>query len=195
MGKKINLIYGVGYNPHERVIDSKGKVLRSYTSWLDMIKRCYSVSFKGKNPTYIDCTVCDEWLHYSEFIAWFDKNYISGYQLDKDILVNGNKIYSPETCVFIPKKINTLLSTRSGSKGDYPTGVYYDKRRNRIMAQISIYGAMRFLGRFDCEKKAHSAYVYAKKEYVKEVSSTYFLDGLICSRVFCALNKWSDNLK
>lgn len=59
-------------------------------------------------PTYEGCTVCDEWLYFSNFKKWFDENYIEGFQLDKDIIIRGNKVYSPQTCCFVPKEINII---------------------------------------------------------------------------------------
>ena len=190
----MKLIYGVGYNPGGETTDSNGDMLKSYSTWRGMIERCYSARFKGINPTYEGCTVIDVWHSYCGFLIWYNENYINGYDLDKDVLISGNKMYSPDTCAFIPHKINTLLNDRGRSTGEYPKGVYYDKRRRRIMAQININGRTRFLGRFDCKNKAHNAYVFAKKEYVRSVASLYFLDGLICERVFESLNLWADNL-
>lgn len=83
-----------------------GLRVKSYTVWVGMISRCYNEGRHKTHPTYIGCSVCDEWLYYPNFKVWFDDNYIEGYELDKDIKVKGNKIYSPETCMFVSKAEN-----------------------------------------------------------------------------------------
>ena len=106
-------VCGVGIIGNEKTKDENGETIKSYSVWTSMLKRCYSDKCQKKQPTYKGCCVCEEWLNYSNFKKWFNDNYyeIEGEQmnLDKDILVKGNKIYSPETCVFVPKKINTLF--------------------------------------------------------------------------------------
>ena len=76
-----------------------------YSHWRGMLMRCYDQKYLQKYPTYIDCTVCEDWLNFSNFQQWYNKNYyeIPGETmcLDKDILVKGNKVYSPDTCIFV----------------------------------------------------------------------------------------------
>lgn len=91
-----------------------------------MLTRCYNHKSLKKNPSYIGCSVCDEWLTYSNFKRWYEdpiNGYREGYHLDKDILVKGNKVYSPETCCFVPHSINCLLLTRQRKRGALPIGV------------------------------------------------------------------------
>ena len=118
-----NIIKGVVKNPYEKTIfnvacigneisKTNGVKIESYKVWYAMLQRCYSECYKNK-PTYIDCSVCEEWLCYENFKKWYDKNYYRVeneiMNLDKDILVKGNKIYSPETCCFVPKRLNVLF--------------------------------------------------------------------------------------
>ena len=77
-----------------------------YIAWQRMLERCYCYKYQDKFPTYKDCTVCDEWLNFQAFAEWFTARYKDGYQLDKDIKVKGNKIYSPETCKLVSQKDN-----------------------------------------------------------------------------------------
>lgn len=74
-----------------------------------MLSRCYTRRKGASANTYIDCYVCDEWLIFSNFKKWFDEHYVEGWHLDKDILVKGNKVYSPETCCFVPISINVIV--------------------------------------------------------------------------------------
>lgn len=80
-----------------------------YVVWSDMLMRCYSEKYQRKSPTYVGCTVCEEWLIFSNFKAWMEKQDWEGKVLDKDLLVEGNKIYSPSTCKFLPNEINQFL--------------------------------------------------------------------------------------
>lgn len=92
--------YGVGTTNGEPT--SKGGFkLKSYVAWYGMLTRCYSTKYQEKHPTYLGCSVCQEWLHYPAFKYWFDLRYKEGYELDKDIKVEGNKLYSPETCLLV----------------------------------------------------------------------------------------------
>ena len=92
-----------------------------YRVWESMIRRCYSRKVHVKQPTYEGCSVCDEWLNLQRFARWYTENHyaVSGetMNLDKDILVEGNRIYSPETCIFVPRRINLAFRRRSDFGG------------------------------------------------------------------------------
>lgn len=96
------MVYGVGFDSGGTFIKTKGRAhTKVYSTWKSMLMRCYSENYHVKFPTYIDCYVCDEWLDFQVFAKWFCGNYVTGMQLDKDIKVDGNKIYGPEFCVFV----------------------------------------------------------------------------------------------
>lgn len=109
--KRKGIILGVAYNDLDAVSDT---IL--YSHWMSMLKRCYDTNHLKHYPTYEMCSVCEEWRQLSNFKEWFDKNYVEGWQLDKDILVKGNKEYSPETCCFVPQEINKLFNSRVKEK-------------------------------------------------------------------------------
>ena len=88
-----------------------------YDVWNSMIKRGYSHKFKERKPTYQNVAVCDEWLLFSNFRDWWIENNVRGWQLDKDILVKSNLIYSPDKCVYIPSYVNSLLTDRAAKRG------------------------------------------------------------------------------
>ena len=110
-------VYGWGIIGTEKTRDDNGSMLKSYRVWSSMIGRCYGEVYNKRNPNYIGCEVCEEWRLYSNFKKWFDENYYTledeDVQLDKDLLCNKleltNKLYSPNTCLFLPKSINTKL--------------------------------------------------------------------------------------
>ena len=100
--------FGVGYiGKGEHLSRVDGKKTTLYTSWSNMLRRCYDKDYQDKHPTYKGCYVDDSWHNFQNFAAWFTKNQVEGFYLDKDILFEGNKVYSPETCCFVPQEINT----------------------------------------------------------------------------------------
>ena len=157
--------------------------------WHKIIERCHSEKWHKKRPTYIGCSVCEEWLVYSNFKKWFDdpaNGYRKGYQVDKDILIKGNKVYSPETCCFVPPFINSLLTNRKRFRGAYPIGVF--RRPNgKYFAEMTRYGKSKKLGDFFTIEEAFNAYKQAKEAYIKEVAQDYFEKGLITQKVYDAL--------
>lgn len=121
--KTNKLIQGHGTNDLTEPVKINGKPLKFYDTWKGMLRRCYSEKRLAEFPTYRNCTVCDSWLLLSTFRAWFDINYRDGMELDKDILIQGNKVYSPEACSFVPQYINTLLTNSAAARGSLPLGV------------------------------------------------------------------------
>lgn len=182
--RESKLIYGVGIND----VDEKTRTT-SYRVWKGMIGRCYADQCRGKNPTYADCSVCDEWLTYSNFKRWFDESYVEGYDMDKDILIKGNKVYSPETCCFAPHSINSLLINCKRNRGKYPLGV--SKSGNKYHAYMRKYMKYIKIGSYPTPEEAFQAYKTAKEAYIKEVATAYYNDGKITQRVYDALMKWT----
>ena len=189
------LVYDVGYNDSILIRDKNAKLLKSYVKWNDMLRRCYSIKFHIMNPTYIGCTVCDEWKLYSNFKKWFDDNYIEGYELDKDIIIDGNKVYSPDKCCFIPHYLNTLFTDSNKSRGLYALGVYFDTQSNKYKSQILLYGKTYNLGRFNSESEAHNAWLIAKREYARKLAITAYMNNEIDERIMNAIIKKAYNLK
>lgn len=164
-------------NDYVGFVNEDEQISKTYSVWTQMIDRCYSSKRQEKQPTYVGCTVCEEWKYFSNFKKWFDENYIEGFQLDKDILVEGNKIYSPNTCVFVPPQINNLLLQQKTNKS-LPNGV--SKRKSgTFLAQIGKYGKVYNIGCFNTVEEASIAYTKAKSEYIFEVANKFYDEGLI----------------
>ena len=178
------LIFGVAHNDCDG--DSH---TNAYSHWRNMLVRCFDKEYMVCRPTYSDCTVCQEWLLFSNFKKWYDQFNYENYHLDKDILVKGNKHYSPDTCCLVPQEINTLLTKRQGCRGRQPIGVCYIKRSGKYSATIH---KMRnvHLGFFDTPEEAFQAYKSAKEQYVKERATKYFQEGKITHRVYQALMEY-----
>lgn len=159
----MKLVYGVGINDAGYVVQPtiNGERVRCpyYIKWESMLKRCYSVKYHEANPTYIGCEVSEDWKTFSNFKAWMQTQNWVGYHLDKDILIQGNKLYSNATCVFVSSNVNTFLLDHANGKGNYLIGVYWCKSNNRFKAQCCDgVGKQKSLGYFDDELSAHIAW-------------------------------------
>ena len=159
------LVFGVGVKGGG-VAAVNGKPTKAYATWTSMLQRCYYPKCLSRQPTYIGCSVYSDWLFFPTFNAWFDENYVEGWHLDKDLLVTGNKIYSHDTCIFVPPPINTLFNDNGRARGEYPIGVSLRKRTGKFQAQLNIDGKVKHLGYFNTVEDAHRTYLIVKKENV-----------------------------
>lgn len=176
--RKPTIVHGVGINDSTWRTYRDGEREGAYYVWVSMLNRCYSKKIHEMQPTYIDCTVCDDWLYYTKFYEWFMEHIPSSedtWELDKDLLVMGNKIYSPTTCVFVPKSINSLFTDRGRDRGKYMIGVSLDKRsKNKpYRSTVSINGKQKQLGTFETEIEAHECYLVAKHRHIVDVCIEY----------------------
>ena len=153
-----------------------GKVTNSYTVWQAMLQRCYSADFKQDNHTYEDCKCCSEWHNYQIFAEWYNENYYNAgeaLQLDKDILIKGNKLYSSKTCILVPKSVNVLFTKSDRKRGDTPIGVSPQKS-GKYTARCQIGTQQKeYLGLFVDPVKAFEAYKEFKEQYIKEIAESY----------------------
>ena len=156
------LVYGVGINDADYMVAPRVEGVQQqcgfYKTWKNMLKRCYSQKAQSKQPTYIGCAVCDEWLVFSNFKKWMEAQDWKGKHLDKDILIKGNKLYSPTTCVFVGQNINKFLEASDSTRGEYPIGVYFRKEINKFHAQCSNGNGNTHLGNFESQIDAHAAW-------------------------------------
>jgi hypothetical protein len=169
------MVYGIGI--YEKGKYDTIKDLKAYRLWKSILQRCYSEKSLAKFPTYRGCKVCDEWIYFQNFAKWFYENYIEGYTIDKDILGNG-KIYSPETCCFVPNHINNILQKNLHKDNGLALGVKIQDGKYR--AGFTTKGRKKFhVGYFDTEKEASSAYIKAKTKYIKEMAEEYNLPKMV----------------
>lgn len=168
------LIYDVGINDADYITSQKinGKIVRCpyYRKWCNMMKRCYSIGFHKKQPTYKGCSVCDQWLIFSNFKDWMESQNWEGMHLDKDIINTGNKVYSSETCLFVTQEINKLLEDSAAIRGLLSLGVDYFASRDKFRASCSVNGKFKFLGYFDLEEDASEAYKHFKSNLIMSVA-------------------------
>lgn len=169
---------GVGYlgeGEHKAV--ENGKETECHIAWKTMMIRCYSDNKHEKYMSYIICTVCEEWHNFQNFAEWYENNYYEieneKMDLDKDILYKGNKIYSPKTCIFVPRRINSLFVKNDIDRGKYPIGVSYRKREGTYVSQCRNGKNREFLGRFSNPIDAFNSYKKYKEKIIKEVADEY----------------------
>ena len=143
-----------------------------YAVWMAMLSRCYSEKHHKRRPTYIGCTVCAEWLTFSNFKVWMQEQDYEGNQLDKDLLLKGNKVYSPETCVFVSPEVNRFLRESSvNSRGEWPLGVCWSKQHSKFKAAVNRGKGKRWnLGLFNTPEEAHQAWLSAKLILARELA-------------------------
>lgn len=165
--KKI-LVKGVGKNDSDFCtgMEVNGKIInhQAYDIWSGMLQRCYDKKFHEIHPHYEGCSVSDEWLTFSNFFLWWKENSVDGWDLDKDLLFSGNRVYSSETCLFIPKYINCFLTAKSPNRRDLPMGVYRVSKRKIYKSLIGFNGGRIYLGCFSCAIEANRAWLKAKLE-------------------------------
>ena len=170
MGRGRKLVHGVGINDADYVLTENlnGKQIHMcpfYRAWRSMLHRCYDGSYQKLYPSYRDASVCEEWLIFSNFKKWMEEQDWEGKQLDKDLLFDGNKTYSPTTCIFITAKVNSFILENTRSQGLYKLGVHLNKR-NKFISQISnpFTNKREYLGSFTDELSAHLAWKKRKHE-------------------------------
>lgn len=186
--KLMPFVVGKGFC-NTSTIDNNGKTLKEYRLWLSMLKRCYDDKYLNKYPTYKGCGVSDDFKNFSVFRSWCESQLIiDGYVLDKDLIVKGNKVYSEDTCCFVPEVINLLIINNKASRGEYPVGVT-KARENRFRARLNKgKGVVEHLGYYKTPEDAFLAYKQAKEDYIKEVAIKW--KDQIDPRVYEALMNW-----
>ena len=172
MAYSSKLVYGKGIKGDDVTVVN-GKQTKTYKTWTGMLERCYSPRSHKLRPTYINCSVCNEWLYFPTFKQWFDANYVEGWDIDKDLLVDGNKEYGPDTCIFVPHEINSLFTDCGRARGDYLLGVSLKKRTGKFVAHVRIDAEKQHLGYFDDPNEAYKAYLIAKKANVVRVANEW----------------------
>ena len=165
-------VYGIGVLGTKYPSKVNGVITKEYSLWMNMLRRCYSDKYQKKYPTYEDCEVSDNFKSFEYFYEWCNKQVgfdNKDWQLDKDLLIKGNKVYSENTCVFIPVEINLLLTKRDASRGEHLIGVCWSNTHKAFVARVSRNkGKQEHLGFFKTELEAFNAYKIAKEAFVKE---------------------------
>jgi len=183
-------VFGVGYLGVGRYSASRNNI-KIYNCWMHMLERCYTRQYHELCPTYKECVVCDEWHNFQNFAKWYEENYykIDGYEshLDKDILVKGNKIYSPETCIFVPENINSVFSSHCNNTGNL-LGI---KRTEANTYQTRV--DKQRLKTYKTLDEAFENYKNYKEKSIKELADKYKAE--IPIKLYDAMQNWKIELE
>ena len=186
-------VHGVGCVDVPFKISNGGKQFWQYQLWNSMLSRCFNVRHKETHQTYKDVTCCDEWLSFASFLEWVNKEVgysgkPDGMELDKDLIIRGNKTYSPNACSFVPRDVNQLLNSRAASRGEWPLGVCFDTCKGRFKVQVNHCGVLQSLGLYSTPEEAFAVYKIAKEAQIKVVALRY--RDVIKTAVFDLLMGW-----
>lgn len=177
-------VYGVGI-VGDMTTKKSGKIVPSYLAWKGIMQRGYG----GHNRVaYAEVTVCDEWLTYKNFHDWYEMYHRTGYELDKDILKKGNKIYCPEYCRYVPSEINKVFIGHINKNKVLPVGVTYNKNSKSYAAAISIDDKVKNLGYTSTIEEAHDLYKVAKLDRIHSLANKY--KAVIDCDVYDTLINW-----
>ena len=172
---------------------SRNKVI--YDAWSNMLKRCYDSNnkyFKSYGGSGV--RVCEEWHNFQNFAAWYDSQYKeNGWQVDKDLLHYGNKLYSPKGCLMLPRELNMLIQKRAkGECGLSGVTRHGSKYRAQIRSDKWERGS-EYLGLFNTAREAHAAYIDKKKCIIKEKAEEW--KSKVPQHIYFALIEYSNKLK
>ena len=162
------LIYGVGFNDRKYPVSKEGKILKEYKVWQRFLERCYCPKYQKSNPAYFGCTVSENFKSYSFFHEWCQSQIgfgEEGFELDKDLIFKGNRVYSEDNCLFVPKRLNTLLLSSRACRGTLPIGVSI--HNGKFLACCCREFTSRYIGHFNTPEEAFNAYKQAKESYIK----------------------------
>lgn len=180
--KKSKLVRGVGTNDADYPVCVSANIngrnvtlwfCPHYNVWSGMLRRAYSRNFHARCPTYLGCSVVPEWHTFSVFRAWMVTQPWEGNQLDKDILAQGNKVYGPDTCVFVSGGLNKFMNDHAASRGPHPLGVSWSKKCGMLQVRCNNprTGVGENLGLFDAPNEAHLAWATRKLEHAKALAA------------------------
>lgn len=160
------VVVGVGYTGEGKF--KRRTHERTYQVWINMLKRCYCSKHQENNPSYIGCAVDEEWHNFQNFAEWYHShpNYKWGrYQIDKDILVPNNKIYSSQNCTLVPAQLNLIIGSDKDERGGY--GVR-KRKSGRYEVRVIRFGKEHHVGTFDTYEEAHLAHLKARTDHWEE---------------------------
>lgn len=187
--KSLPNVRGIAYNDYPYPVKINNQHIPEYRLWRNMIERVY---FSGQ-PSYKDVEIHEGWLHFSKFksdissLSNFDKFLNEGWHLDKDILVKGNKVYSLETCCFVPQELNSSFVGLKNTT-NLPLGVKYCKKSRKYVAQIMLNKKKKGLGYFTNPADAFYAYKTVKESWLKDVAEKW--KGVVDDKVYFAVKKY-----
>lgn len=166
---------------------------RSYATWASMRTRCkLTGAARKRKPTYIDCRMSENFKDFQYFTTWSHSQigFNCGMHLDKDLLIKGNKIYGENTCLFLPGKVNNLLTKCSAARGSLPIGVSTTSEKYLLpyTSFVRVNSKSFYLGTFSTPEEAFRVYKEAKELLCKQMAEEY--KNRIDPRAYVALTNY-----
>lgn len=190
--------FGVGMIGVKYPSKINNKTQKEYNIWVHILQRCFSEKEKERLPQYKDVTCCNEWLLFENFYEWlhkqdnFDKWYNGDrWAVDKDIIVKGNKLYSPEMCCLVPQNVNCLLLRRDSLRGDLPIGVKRKGDKFQAYCGNPFTKRQEYLGDYDTPEEAFYVYKERREYYIKQVAEIEYNNGNIIKPCYESLVNYS----
>lgn len=187
-------VHGVGMTGNKYPIRINGGLVKEYNVWRHMLARCFNKKFKEENSSYENVSCCKEWLLFENFYEWihsqenFDKwLHNNKWAIDKDILIKGNKVYSPETCCLVPQNVNNLFIKQYDIRGEYPIGVSYNENKRKYDVHCSLNHKCIYLGSFTTLEEAFYVYKKYKEDVIKQIAQEEFNKGNITQNCYEAM--------
>lgn len=187
---------GIVGNKYVTHVKGSNKSLKEYGIWCSMLKRCFDKKYKEKFPTYINVTCNPVWYYYENLYEWIHEqsNYEviknTNYNIDKDILYKGNKLYSPEKCVIVPQRVNNLFTKCDANRGKYPIGVCLDNYRGYYASYCNDGDGQVHIGNYKDMNKAYERYKEYKEAVIKKVAEEEYSKGTITEECYDAMMKY-----
>lgn len=191
-------IYGVGVIGTKYPLKVDGKNTKEYEAWKSVLERSFDEKLKEKYTTYKLIECCEEWLSYENFYKWLhcQKNFEKWlnedkWEIDKDILIKGSKIYSPETCCLVPHNVNSLFTKSNATRGDLPIGV--TRHGNGFQVQCNNPfkdNGHEYLGTYSTPSQAFLVYKKFKENLIKQVAQTEYNKGNLTKQCYEAMMEY-----
>ena len=146
---------------------------------------------RDKLMPYKGVEMSDNFKIYSYFKEWCNKQVgfdQDNWQLDKDILSKDNKVYSEDTCCFVPPEINCAVTNNKSVRGEFPQGVIYNCTKTRYRARIQRGDKWESLGTYDTPEETFYVYKPVKEAHIKSLAEKW--KDKIDPRVYDALMSW-----
>lgn len=175
----------IGIGPYSHKKDKQ-----AYKKWYAMFERCYNENYHKTKPTYIGCSVVEDWYSFQNFAEWFyQQKRQDGWELDKDLLMPGNKVYGPDFCCLVPRALNLLINHNKMGNQENPIGVSFSKKRGMYYsAYHNENGENIVLGFSHDRDKLLQLYRNAKKGAIRKAAEKY--KDVIEKRLYESLINW-----
>lgn len=195
-------VHGVGIIGNKYHVSINGLATKEYKTWKTMLTRCFDKRTKERQPTYKDAICCKEWLLFENFYEWLHSQENFGkwldnnnrWAIDKDILVKGNKVYSPETCCLVPMNVNSLFLKGEAMRGDMPIGVRKSGNKFRVHCNNPFTNKVESLGVYPTIEEAFCTYKQYKESIIKQVADIEYANNNISKECYVAMLNYKVNI-